>query len=251
MSPTTRTSFNPRPREGGDVKNQDSSINNPYRPVFQSTPPRRGRPRKAAGPMSGAVSIHAPAKGATGCAQGGVLLGSFNPRPREGGDAHMLFLRRQAGVSIHAPAKGATPLHPQQGPDRCFNPRPREGGDRAVSSPSLPEPVSIHAPAKGATPHVVMSCVSISASSSFPRSGLNKHNPYRNVLPYAQLCFPYSIVNEHVTIVPRTARQSHEQLAVRGSQFFHIMRIRADRCANPASVSRPHVQPVAASWLPR
>ena len=64
-----------------------------------------------------AVSIHAPAKGATSrsAVLGGVRDG-FNPRPREGGDT-----RAMANHSARA----------------CFNPRPREGGDRIWRPQSL------------------------------------------------------------------------------------------------------------------
>ena len=126
-------------------------------PAFQSTPPRRGRPSRAA------------------------ALGSachrFNPRPREGGDLRSLRSCAVACmVSIHAPAKGATlPTRRsldvahvfQSTPPRrgrrpiasmhrrrrsCFNPRPREGGDRSHRRRSCRRRrVSIHAPAKGAT----------------------------------------------------------------------------------------------------
>jgi len=56
--------------------------------------------------------------------------GSFNPRPRAGGDQPGCTIDRVEGVSIHAPARGATPQSA-----RCsrtswrFNPRPRAGGD--------------------------------------------------------------------------------------------------------------------------
>ena len=55
---------------------------------FQSTPPRRGRPKIAclAKPAQ-RVSIHAPAKGATSSAHARCSpWPCFNPRPREGGD---------------------------------------------------------------------------------------------------------------------------------------------------------------------
>ena len=79
--------------------------------LFQSTPPRRGRHEYGYDTDSRtAVSIHAPAKGAT--------------RGKPFGDLD------HGIVSIHAPAKGAT-----MGAvlflscSCCFNPRPREGGD--------------------------------------------------------------------------------------------------------------------------
>ncbi len=67
-----------------------------------------GVARQRAG--SDAVSIHAPAKGAT-TAPTASRPGSscFNPRPREGGDAPAHLAVAAARVSLHAPAKGARP----------------------------------------------------------------------------------------------------------------------------------------------
>ena len=167
-------SFNPRAREGRDQLAK-LMLNNIY--GFQSTRPRRARrfagrsgawfnsfqstrPRRArllgeAGVhRRTAVSIHAPAKGATGRSRSSCRrTWSFNPRAREGRDP------RNAS---HARGKTG------------FNPRAREGRDSLVSSPLAPftgfqstrprraRPqssghsisqftVSIHAPAKGAT----------------------------------------------------------------------------------------------------
>ena len=55
---------------------------------FQSTPPHGGRPRITwDGMFPGAVSIHAPARGATTNNMGWHVPGrGFNPRPRTGGD---------------------------------------------------------------------------------------------------------------------------------------------------------------------
>ena len=55
--------FNPRPREGGDAGTPVLMADGDW---FQSTPPRRGRPLIPDCCTQGtAVSIHAPAKGAT------------------------------------------------------------------------------------------------------------------------------------------------------------------------------------------
>ena len=100
--------------------------------LFRSTPPRGGRQRRLVASYAlRSVSIHAPARGATMAAmdlrkrlrfrstppRGGRLaafklshnfLGSFDPRPREGGDG-------DHGALHCCPAS--------------FDPRPREGGD--------------------------------------------------------------------------------------------------------------------------
>ncbi len=100
---------------------------------FQSTPPRGGQPeaieRRS---LEHAVSIHAPARGATLSTL--FLVGgptSFNPRPREGGNINKnVEMSDIIEVSIHAPARGATPhISFCNIGFRRFNPRPREGGN--------------------------------------------------------------------------------------------------------------------------
>ena len=78
---------------------------------FQSTRPRGARPYSpATGSGSEAVSIHAPARGATVYMFELVSFElGFNPRAREGRDAVDGVKGRCPGpVSIHAPARGAT-----------------------------------------------------------------------------------------------------------------------------------------------
>ena len=81
-----RRCFDPRPREGGDPSGSRGS---PVWPRFRSTPPRGGRPlRRPSARAEGRVSIHAPARGATRAfSSPGDEMCSFDPRPREGGDA--------------------------------------------------------------------------------------------------------------------------------------------------------------------
>ena len=139
------------PREGGDVV-PIINILLPY--LFQSTPPRGGRraggiiwsgaghfnphPREGgdaepADPVGGEkISIHAPARGATG----------GHPGQNAGGR-----------ISIHAPARGATTCSRPP----CCRPwalsihAPARGATaHAETAPSL-TPISIHAPARGAT----------------------------------------------------------------------------------------------------
>ena len=78
-----------------------------------------------------AVSIHAPAKGATG---------------------EPCNVYYDSRVSIHAPAKGATGYIKERTiSPHSFNPRSREGSDLFYRVLPLAQSVSIHAPAKGAT----------------------------------------------------------------------------------------------------
>ena len=126
------------------------------------------------------VSIHAPARGATGRpGSPGYLVGLVSIHaPARGATppAHLTVVTAEV-VSIHAPARGATqPRAQSRKPPSRFNPRPRARGDWATCSaryanryrfqstppregrPDLLPPdaqplivVSIHAPARGAT----------------------------------------------------------------------------------------------------
>ena len=121
------------------------------------------------------ISIHAPAKGATGllsCTS--VESADFNPRSREGSDNFLVRTTTSIYISIHAPAKGATCFYcyilrfinyfnprSREGSDNerqfiseyygNFNPRSREGSDNGNEKMMVYEQISIHAPAKGAT----------------------------------------------------------------------------------------------------
>ena len=124
-----RSNFNPRSREGSDAKVNKAET---QREKFQSTLPRGERPglamtlpgRTNFNPRSregsdtmltsqrccSAISIHAPARGAT--ASSGSMYFHSN-------------------ISIHAPARGATGCPAQRWlPCSYFNPRSREGSDR-------------------------------------------------------------------------------------------------------------------------
>ena len=150
---TELTGFNPRPRAGGDVYSvyQFDGIL-----MFQSTPPRGGRPAAGRrGCTRPTVSIHAPARGATdGCIQGFNRVDGFNPRPRAGGD--------QSSPS-------------RSGPPQCFNPRPRAGGDACLRAGVKPRFVSIHAPARGATMDPDPPGTPNSFQSTPPRGGRLHH----------------------------------------------------------------------------
>ena len=140
--------FNSRPCERGDQYRRESFA--PW--YFNSRPCERGDRRDQKEIPGKQISIHAPARGATG-----------------GGVRHGL----QVIISIHAPARGATkrccnqhsfrpfqftPLRegrriaevePKQ--KRHFNSRPCERGDGSRESGGSWWPISIHAPARGAT----------------------------------------------------------------------------------------------------
>ena len=123
-------SFNPRAREGRDKL--PSAIGHDLH-KFQSTRPRRARlVRSQCGHAKQRVSIHAPAKGATAeyIEEYGALGAVSIHAPAKGATERRAFWDSLTPVSIHAPAKGATwllqCLHPLF---RRFNPRAREGRD--------------------------------------------------------------------------------------------------------------------------
>ena len=107
--------FNPRSRKGSDYTGLQE-IAEVYE--FQSTLPQGERPADAAAESAGAaISIHAPARGATGIAY---------------------YCRRRGKISIHAPARGATMVTVQ--PINVmvyFNPRSRKGSDNVRGADTL------------------------------------------------------------------------------------------------------------------
>ena len=165
-SASSSTSFNPRPRAGGDHCKWFVLLD--YR-LFQSTPPRGGRPHVrggAAGVVS--VSIHAPARGATlGCDLSHNAPECFNPRPRAGGDDFEKFVPHHIIPFQSTPPRGGRPSTSghgrpwptfqstpprggRHGPPQFFlhfpgfNPRPRAGGD--PGSPGMRPQISCFNP---------------------------------------------------------------------------------------------------------
>ena len=99
------------------------------------------------------VSIHAPARGATGPAISVSCWSAFQSTPlREGRLRRLIGASRDPRVSIHAPARGATPGRAHfSGSTLSFNPRPCARGDAVAGMACAALAVSIHAPARGAT----------------------------------------------------------------------------------------------------
>ena len=187
--------FNPRSREGSDspspVKSHFSftiSIHAPAKgatsnsffillcPLFQSTLPRRERPRGCAllqtlldfNPRSREGSdIHQSRQRLTvlnfnpRSREGSdvrlhqhfvLLLYHFNPRSREGSDCFPSNSNAFSFISIHAPAKGATEIHEDyDGFIEFQSTLPRRERPYAALLSSFIPPISIHPPAKGAT----------------------------------------------------------------------------------------------------
>ena len=172
---TPRLSFNPRARGGRDsqVTASPSKLS-----LFQSTRPRGARQDGLAVEERGcAVSIHAPAGGATQFHCSSLPpIHSFNPRARGGRDAkryyrshancqfqstrprgarlaHECLHAAFAYVSIHAPAGGATKGAGMNEIARLKfqSTRPRGARQDVGAKQPTRRSVSIHAPAGGAT----------------------------------------------------------------------------------------------------
>ena len=126
------TSFDPRPRVGGDSATADAIL------------------------TALAVSIHAPAWGATRiprCAGVWMRVSIHAPAWGATKDLKERWIARL--VSIHAPAWGATPDQVRVAPDDVVSIHaPAWGATRPRSRPGVRRSVSIHAPAWGATPRL-------------------------------------------------------------------------------------------------
>ena len=141
--------FNPRSREGSD----DFAQNAIWQIIeFQSTLPRgerRDHARLAI--LIVYISIHAPARGATGVTTSQQMLES---------------------ISIHAPARGATEIFGSRWHKfEYFNPRSREGSDLNNAHFVSSSKISIHAPARGATRFCRLFCYALQISIHAPARG--------------------------------------------------------------------------------
>ena len=126
---------------------------------FQSTPPRGRRPFLASGRY---------------------VLGSFNPRLREGGDhRHHTISRNPKSFNPRLREGGDTANGQRQAPSGSFNPRLREGGDLCTYTIRRRFSVSIHASAREATklsgPYLNGIVVSIHASAREATAGQQRY----------------------------------------------------------------------------
>ena len=147
--PARARHFNPRSREGSDrldlgyMLRRLISIHAPAKgatslppytdtfAVFQSTLPRRERPRYLLIRIRSQYFNPRSREGSDpSVASTPATNGYFNPRSREGSDIRQQHYCKHARISIHAPAKGATcALHSVYLVTVHFNPRSREGSD--------------------------------------------------------------------------------------------------------------------------
>ena len=145
------TSFNPAPARGATLDSARISLDN----KFQSAPPHGGRlARRRQGSRRDAVSIRAPARGATRIRWSRpARLPGFNPRPRTGGDIPVSRPLNICSAFQSAPPHGGR--QEARTHDYRFNrfqSAPPHGGRRL--GPRLRRRrvyVSIRAPARGAT----------------------------------------------------------------------------------------------------
>ena len=192
--------FNPRPRAGGDKTNSSKTTK---KWMFQSTPPRGGRPClrriglhvwlfQSTPPRGGRPKIDIrvavciwfqstpPRGGRQPWAHSFAVGRLFQSTPPRGGRRGTTVIDGgMTIVSIHAPARGATSsVLTRQQPVSCFNPRPRAGGDAVLlCRPTPPGTVSIHAPARGAT---------VRRGACGARMGVSIHAPARGATPVVE-----------------------------------------------------------------
>ena len=117
--------------------------------------PPRGATAKASGGLDHIlISIHAPPRGATVLERLLVSVGLFQFTPlREGRQQSMQYnMSIRKIISIHAPPRGATAAQMFQAfLGSYFNSRPSARGDVSKSGALVMNEISIHAPPRGAT----------------------------------------------------------------------------------------------------
>ena len=124
-----RNRFNPRPRAGGDILLTD--VRNLAKAVSIHAPARGATILGGEYWADVKVSIHAPARGATGVLEPSPYFMLFQSTPPRGGRLHV--------VGLTTRFKSRFNPRPRAGGDMlqacclmltiCFNPRPRAGGD--------------------------------------------------------------------------------------------------------------------------
>ena len=144
---------------------------------FRSTRPHGARLRDAAESHADAVSIHAPAWGATRrIANVGAAIAKFRSTRPHGARPRASDRQREITVSIHAPAWGATRPMRIERPVSRFDPRARMGRDAALRCAIELMAVSIHAPAWGATSEACSSATAFRVSIHAPAWGATCHS---------------------------------------------------------------------------
>ena len=189
----TTAYFNPRSREGSDAAG-----------LHTAAPVRHFNPRSREGSdvpqdlhllSALCISIHAPAKGATGSLSRAPMMWQAFQSTLPRRERRRLSRIRTGGgtISIHAPAKGAT-IQPFWTAERSpvFQstlPR-RERRDIPTPKVTPRHEISIHAPAKGATPLASEVKQQLSISIHAPAKGATDNNRPRNACGFISIHAP-------------------------------------------------------------
>ena len=142
--------FNPRSREGSDRQPCDKIT---VYAISIHAPAKGATRHNKACDCYFPISIHAPAKGATACVfcVSRFLHISIHA-PAKGATDQLIYVDQILSISIHAPAKGATRQDSALHPDSDISIHaPAKGATRQPCDKITVYAISIHAPAKGAT----------------------------------------------------------------------------------------------------
>jgi len=120
--------------------------------LFQSTPPRGGRPVWRPMVMGWTCFNPRPREGATSPPMRLTSFSGFQSTPPRGGRLRQCATRCLRPEFQSTPPRGGRRAAAiAKATEGCFNPRPREGGDEKAVKVTADLIVSIHAPARGAT----------------------------------------------------------------------------------------------------
>ncbi len=140
--------------------------------AFQSTPPRRGRPKQMGQKCLSRVSIHAPAKGATERVVDGQRAALFQSTPpRRGRHGGLLICKACPWFQSTPPRRGRRIQKANAATGTGFNPRPREGGDTKKSPCRLRVPCFNPRPREGGDNTPRTATVTMKFQSTPPRRG--------------------------------------------------------------------------------
>ena len=158
------------------VENQAAGLFFIYRFVLSL---REGRPDPELASLGFAISIHAPARGATLGTKWAVenIIFQFTSL-REGRQTFVCLCLAAFSISIHAPARGATDSSVTYDTSAVFQFTPlREGRHKLCGALGCTLRISIHAPARGATSFSVFSAICDSISIHAPARGATQGPP--------------------------------------------------------------------------
>ena len=149
--------FNSRPSARGDPVNVERKSFTPSH--FNSRPSARGDVRVLVAAIIGAISIHAPPRGATLVFCSSFAFCPFQFTPLREGRPQKETSQRAVIISIHAPPRGATRPRACRAVRRTISIHaPPRGATFLLSVVRPSSTISIHAPPRGATTHPRHDC---------------------------------------------------------------------------------------------